>query len=106
MKSLLQDKGKIKKLGSVEPFHTDYYACPNHKEIIAYGGMMGEEWLRLVRIKNGRLNIKNIGSRGVVKNMGTESEKSDWLSLRCILNNHYISADSESSWNINYEDLL
>ncbi len=106
MKSLLQDKGKIKKLGSVEAFHTDYYAYPNHKGIIAYGGMMGEEWLRLVRIKNGRLNIKNIGSRGVVKNMGTESEKSDWLSLRCILNNHYISADSESSWNINYEDLL
>ena len=68
--------GKAKKIGSVEAFHTSYYAYPNHKGVIGYGGMMGKEWVRLITIKDGKLKEKTIG---------THTTDEDYFNLRCIL---------------------
>lgn len=89
-------KGKARKTGSVDAFHTDYYAYPNHKGVLGYGGMMGEEWIRLLTVSNGKLKEKLIGSRGTDKY---------WFSLRCKLNGHISYNESTEKYEVVYNDL-
>lgn len=88
-------KGKAEKVGSVEAFHTYYYAYPNHSGILGYGGMMGEEWINKIVIKNGKLKSVKIGSRGV---------KEKWFGLRCQLKDHAYY-DSYDKRLMDYKDL-
>ncbi len=84
--------GKAKRIGSAGAFHTEYFAYPKHKGVVAYGGMMGEEWMRVVTVEGGQVIEKEIGSRDV----GMEGE---WFGLRCALNNHI-------TYNSDYEPKL
>ncbi|HBI63353.1 MAG TPA: hypothetical protein DDY31_19435 [Lachnospiraceae bacterium] len=89
--------GKAKKIGAVDAFHTYYYAYPNHKGILGYGGMMGKEWIRLITVSNGKLKEKQIGSRGIKKH---------WFNLRCELNGHISYNDYTEEYEVDYKDLL
>lgn len=89
--------GGEKKIGSVGAFHTGYYAYPKHNGIVAYGGMMGEEWVRLVTIKGGKVKEKSIGSRSVEPDL-------KWFGMRCALDGH-ITYDSNYDRHIHLDDL-
>ena len=82
--------GKAKKIGSTGAFHTDYYAYPKHKGVVAFGGMMGDEWIRLVTIKGGKVGEKLIGSR---------TTEGAYLGMRCAL-------DSHITYNADYQPVL
>lgn len=87
---------KAVKVGSVGAFHTDYYAYPNHHGVLGYGGMMGEEWINLITIKNGKLKSVSIGSRGVIGKK--------WFGLRCKLKDHSYY-DSNNAHLVDCKDL-
>lgn len=53
-------KGKVKKIGSVEAFHSEVYAYIGHKGFIIYGGLQQSEWIKTVTIKNGKLKVKKV----------------------------------------------
>lgn len=87
---------KLKHIGSKEAFHSGYYAYPMHNGIVEYGGMMGEEWMNLVTIVNGKLKTKKIGTRII--------DVDEWFSVGCSLDTH-ISYDSNYKSIVDYSDL-
>ena len=88
-------KDTAKKIGAVGASHTDYYAYPNHKGILGYGGMMGGEWITLVTIQRGKAKSKFVGSREIEEN---------WFNLRCSLKSHVSYNDGDII--VDYGDLL
>lgn len=89
--------GKAKQVASVEAFHTDCYAYPNHKGIVGYGGMMGEEWVWLIKLEGGKMKVKKIGLRAV--------DASAYLDMHGSLDAHIRHAGQGSSM-VDYSDLM
>lgn len=87
-------KGKVKKIGKVEAFHSDVYAYIGHKGFISYGGLMQSEWIRIITVKNGKLKVKTVGERDNV---------SPYFKLRCKVYSHIIYGDGIS---VDYSELL
>lgn len=87
-------KGKVKKIGSVEAFHSEVYAYIGHKGFIIYGGLQQSEWIKTVTIKNGKLKVKKVGER---------DNANTYFSLRCGLADHALYT---GGYRIDYSDLL